>query len=72
MARSIRSLTELAEDVVRAADAIVRIKAGKNGGAVAELGTALERQLRKVVASRMKARKRAGKATRDSRGRFLM
>ncbi len=71
MARSLQSLTDLAEDVVRATDAIIRIKAGKNGAAVAQLGVVLERQLRKVVASRIKARRRASRATRDSRGKFL-
>ena len=70
MARSLQSLTDLAVDVARGFKAINELRMGKNGVNAAALADILERRLRLVVAGRMKARRRASAATRDTRGRF--
>ena len=71
MARSLQALTDLAVDVARGFKAINELRLGKNGTNAAALADILERRLRNVVSGRMKARRRAVKAARDSRGRFL-
>ena len=70
MARSLQALTDLAVDVARGFKAINELRTGRNGVNAAALADILERRLRSVVAGRMKARRRAAGATRDTRGRF--
>lgn len=71
MPRSLQSLTDLAVDVARSVKAIDELRRGKNGANVTALADTLERRLRQVVAGRMKARRRAVAAPRNSAGRFL-
>lgn len=70
MARSLQALTDLAVEVARGFKAINELRSGKNGANASALAELLEKRLRNVVAGRMRSRRRAGNATRDSRGRF--
>ncbi len=70
MARTLRVITEIAEDVVRATTAVAALSKGKNGAAVASLVTALEREIRRAATVRIRRRKKAAQQPRGNSGRF--
>ena len=68
--RTLRVLTEIAEDVITATVAVKRLSQGQNSTAVGALVNALNREIRRAAAVRMRGRRRRA-MMRDPRGRFV-
>lgn len=64
---SLERITDIAVDTARALEALNSLRQGKNGAAVATLVNTLEREIRGVVAARMKSRRKR----RDNKGKFI-
>lgn len=57
-------LTDLAQDAAGALEAAARLRQGRNGQAVTQLATAIEREVRTLMAARMRQRRRSAQRRR--------
>lgn len=67
---TIAALATLAADIATVVSSIKQLRKGKNSPEIAKMVDALERQLRILMATRLKSMRRARRATRDASGKF--
>ena len=64
------TLISVAETIARGADAVNKLRKGKDGAAAATLATAIEKELRRVAAIAARRRRRARSQGRTASGTF--